>query len=433
MVLIQDLERFDIDFGGSSCYLIVDSKRKSKYYSLTPEKTYSQGGTMFFIAACINLQIHGGRMVGDRRLRDYDEEGEQALENTRAFAVSGFCQNIRLHHLEMMDFMADGISCAQGGGIWRGYDDIYQGIRRSAPGLSKPISADKDYSTISNYFSLSRLYSQPDAMKLAVVRKIASSGAYSVNNNQGYTRLINPFHNLEILTFNENKSTDVPLRTIRTSYLETFFLNPGETGVRIRSSYDEGSGKDGIQHSVTVSELISSHVVIEYCSFADNHRGGISGGSNDVTIRNCNFRKDHQKLNYKGKKIPLYLYGGTNYHINFEDNFAKDLKVYNCSFSRTANTIGKILFGVYTLDFHHNVSDAPVSIYNNVFSDIHDNNFYGEAMRFNKWRLSDYDEGLKKHGFKYLTRIALVHGNTIGKQGSLSKHNRTVAFFFDNR
>ena len=432
LVLVQDFDKYDIDLGGGSYYLILDSKKKSKYYSLTPEKPYAQGGTLFFIAACINLQIHNGNMVGDRALRDYDDGKENALENSWAFDISGYCQNIRLHNLDMSGFMADGICCAQSGRIWRGYDDIYQGIMRVSPGKSKPIPGDLNHTTLTDYFKIN-LYSQKDALKLGVVRKIASRRAYSINNNLGYTRLINPFHNLEILTFDETKSKDIPLRIIESSYLETVFLNPDETGVKIRSAYDEGVTKDGLQHSETISELISSHVMIEYCSFEDNHRGGISGGSNDVTVRYCRFHKNHKSQNYAGRDIPLYLFGGTNYHINFEDNFAKDLKVYSCEFSRSTNTIGKLLFGVYTMDFHHNISDAPVSIYNSVFCDIHENQFAGSPLWFSTWRHSDYDEGLQKHGFKYLTRVALVHGNETGKMESPRKHNRTVAYYYHNR
>ncbi len=431
MVLVQDYEKYDIDLGGGSYYLILDSKKKSKYYVNSPEKPYAQGGTMFFIAACINLQIHNGRMVGDRALRDYDDGAERALENSRAIAVSAYCQNIRLHHLDLRSFMADGINCAQSGLIWLGYDDGYQGIWRKYPGVSKPIN-DLNYSTVSNYFK-TNLYINKSSLQFAVVRKIASCRFFSVNNNLGYTRLINPYHNLEILTFNDKHSTEIPLRVIKTSYLESFRLNPDETGVKVRSAYDEGFSKEGHKHSETISELISSHVVIEDCCFVDNHRGGISGGSNDVTIRNSRFHKSYNTVNYSGKVIPLFLIGGTNYHINFEDSFAKDLKVYCCSFSRTSNSIGKLLFGVYTLDFHHNDSDAPVFIYNNVFSDIHDNVFDGEPLWFSSWRHSDYDEGLQKHGFKYLTRIALVHDNSIKKNSSPVKHNRTIAYYYDNR
>ena len=431
MVLVQDYEKYDIDLGGGSYYLILDSKRKSKYYVNSPEKPYTQGGTMFFIAACINLQVHNGRMVGDRALRDYDDGAERALENSVAFDVSGYCQNIRLHHLEMRDFMADGICCAQSGLIWRGYDDGYQGIWRSYPGISKLIQKDQNYSTISNYFQTNNLYTNNAALQLSIVRKIASYRFFSVNNNLGYTRLINPYHNLEILTFNERQSTENPLRIIRTSYLESIKLDQDETGVKVLTAYNDGFPTEGYEHSETISELISSHVVIENCSFEDNHRGGISGGSNDVTIRNSRFHKNHNTVNYSGKTIPLFLIGGTNYHINFEDNYAKDLKVYGCSFIRTSTTIGKLLFGVYTLDFHHNVSDAPVFIYNNLFSNIHDNHFSFQALWFSSWRLSDYFLSMPL-GFKYLTRVAYVHDNIVGAEYNIQKDNRTLVFLSNN-
>ena len=434
MVLVQDYEKYDIDLGGGSYYLILDSKRKSKYYVNSPEKPYAQGGTMFFIAACINLQIHNGRMVGDRALRDYDDGAERALENSRAFAIAGYCQNIRLHHLDMRGFMADGVSCAQSGGIWRGYDNIYQGIWRAYPPKAFPVDGDKNYSTLTEYFRIN-LYTQKDAMELAVVQKIASKRAFSVNNNLGYTRLVNSSHNIEVLTFNEKISNDIPLRTIRTSYLESFVLMPDETGIKIRSFNDEGATNDGLPRSETISELISSHVVIENCSFEDNHRGGISGGSNDVTIRNSRFHKNYSTVNYSGKTIPLFLIGGTNYHINFEDNFAKDLKVYNCSFSRTSNSIGKLLFGVYSLDFYGNMSDAPVFIYNNICSNIHDNVFSSSAVWLSSWRFSDmndYNGGLQNYGFKYLTRVVFVHDNLVGKVSDPGKHNRTILYQYDN-
>lgn len=431
IVLVQDLDKFDIDLGRASCFLILDSKRKSKYHSISRDKPYDQGGSLFFLAACINLQIHNGILIGDRLLRDYDDEKERSIEKSCGINVSGHCHNIKIHHIEMKCFMADGLICWQSGGFWSSYDGIYKGIRRVSPGKSMLLAGDKDYSTISDYTNID-LYSYPEYSGMGVVKKIAAKRAFSVNNNLGYTRLINTFHNLEVITFNEKRKTK-PLRTIRTSYLETIVLNREETGFQIKSSYDEGAGKEGLQYSVTISELISSGVIIDNCSFTDNHRGGISGGSNDVTIRNCYFRKNKNVKNHSGKTVPLYLFGGTNYHIDFEDSYAKDLKINGCTFSRDSDTIGKILLGVYTVDFHDNVSDAPVCLYNNVFCNIHDNRFSSSPLWLSSWRLSDYDKGLQKHGFKYLTRVVYVHDNQVRSNQSLTKHNRTVVYQSDNR
>ncbi len=431
MVLVQDYDKYDIDLGGGSYYLILDSKKKSKYYALTPEKPYAQGGTMFFVAACINLQIHDGQMIGDRKLRDYDDRVEKNQDKSRAFAVSGYCQNIRFDHLDMRDFMADGITCAQSGGICLGYDEEFWGIRRAYPGVSLPLKNDRDYSTVSDFIKVKSLYRNEDALKLGVVRKIAERRAFSINNNLGYTRLINPYHNMEVLTFNDAASKEQPIRTIKSSYLETIILNSDENVLKVRALYEDGIPSEGYKHSETISELISSHVVIEHCSFVNNHRGGISGGSNDVIIRHCNFRKNHSDNNYSGKSIPLFMLGATNYHINFEDNFAKDLKVYGCSFSRSTDTIGKILMGVYTLDFHDNVSDAPVTLYNSIFCFIHDNAFSSSPLKLASWRLSDYD-GKLKPGLKHIIRIAIVRHNKIKSEPSSYKHNRTVVYSNNN-
>ena len=432
MVLVQDFDKYDIDLGGGSYYLILDSKKKSKYYVNSPEKPYAQGGTMFFIAACINLQVHNGKMIGDRASRDYDNGAETVLENSRAFALSAYCQNIRLHHLEMRDFMADGISSAQSGIFWLGYDTGFQGIGRAYPGVSKPLPGDRNYSTISPYFKISEIYSNPELLKLKVGRKIASTKAVSINNDLGYTRLINTFHNVEIRTFKDSESSQTnPLRIIKSSYLETIFLNKEENGAIVLSSYNDGFPSEGLAHSLTISGVISSHIIIEQCSFENNHRGGISGGANDVTIRNCSFNKDFRSVNYSGKTIPLFQVAGTNYHINFEDNYAKDLSVYNCIFSRNLYSIGKLLFGVYTLDFHNNVSDAPVYIYNNIYSDIHNNIFSSEPIWFSFWRLSDYFLSMPL-AFKYLTRVAYVHDNIIGHKYSSQKENRSIVFMSNN-
>ena len=443
MVLVQDYEKYDIDLGGGSYYLILDSKRKSKYYVNSPEKPYAQGGTMFFIAACINLQIHNGRMVGDRALRDYDDGAERNLENSRAFAIAGYCQNIRLHHIEICDFMADGVVCSQFGN-WipeyesRNYTPKMTWAGKSIPGRyvlrNEKIERDDnnyEHCTITNYLRLTKHYFED----FEVIRKIASKRVFTFNNNLGYTRLINNYHNVEILTFNEKISTEVPLRIIKTSYLGSFSLSTDETGVKIQSWYDEGIKQEGFQHSGTISDVISSNCDIESCFIHDNHRGGISGGCNSVSIRNCRFSKNHTEKNYAGKLIPIFTIGGTNYHINFEDSYSKDLRVYGCSFSRTSESIGKLLFGVYTIDFYNNDSDAPVFIYNSILSHIHHNKFKSAPVWFSSWRLSNKDEynsGLQVIGFKYLTRISLVHDNFIGADFSDGGQNRTILFNFNN-
>lgn len=440
IVLVQDLDKFDISLGGGSYYLILDSKRKSRYYSTSPEKPYVQGGNLFFVAACINTQIHNGHIVGDRELRDYDEGAERNVENTYGILLSSYCQNIRLHHLDIEDFMGDGIGISQFGNWMPDYDSRLYTPKMSWPGkayagkysyIGGRVVKDSDNidnCTISNYLKLTNHY----FTSFEVIRKIASKNRFTFNNNLGYTRLINNYHNVEILTFNENYSTEKPLRIVRTSYLENFELLPDETGVRIQSRYDDGITSNGIQHSGTVSDLISSNCVIEYCSIHDNHRGGISGGSNYVTIRHCSFSKSNATKNYLGKTIPLFLVGATNYHINFEDSYSKGLDIHDCSFQRNNSSIGRLLFGVLTLSFHNNTSDTGVLIYNNLCSNIYGNEFSSFAIGLADWRHSTNNDVLHDYGFLYSARVILVHDNHFKGLGSFKNHYRTFVWHYNN-
>ncbi len=435
LVLVHDLEKFDINLGGGSYSIILDSSKKSKYYKASPETPYSQSARLFFVYSCINLQIHNGKLIGDRKLRDYKESKEVAQEATVGVVLSGYCQNIRLHHLDLSDFMGDGIQTYQHGSTFSSYESTYgnpgtQFIGNSYPGKfivtsSGRIEKDeqnREKCTISNYFDLSKRYKSDQG----VAGKFQEKRAFTVNNNLGYTRIPNIYSNVEVLTFNANKSKDIPLRIIRTSYLETFQLLPEETGVKLQFWYDEGVTEDGFKHTVAVSDAISGHVVVEYCNIHDNHRGGISGGSTHNVFRYCTFKKSDADLNYSGKTIPLFLIGGTNYHIDFEDSFAKDLTISNCSFSRTKNTIGKILLGVFTFEFKNNKSDTNILIYNNLSASIHDNHFSGSGVGYMGWLLSKNVDNQTKLGCKYLNRVTYVHDNKMQIESTANLPFRTM-------
>ena len=204
-------------------------------------------------------------------------------------------------------------------------------------------------------------------------------------------------------------------------------MNPDETGVKLQFRYDEGVGSDGFKHSAAVSDAISENVIIEYCKIHDNHRGGISGGSNNNIIRFCVFEKNNSDVNYRGERIPIFSIGGTNYHINYEDSFAKGLEVYGCTFKSPNQNVGKLLFGVLTLDFHDNISDTGTGIYRNIFSNIHHNIFNNNGLWLSSWSLSKMygKEGL---GVKYLSRVIYYHDNEVAVPTKIAEHNRTIVF-----
>ena len=441
IVLVQDLDKFDIDFGGGSYYLILDSKKKSQHFAVTPEKPYAQGGTMFFVACCINLQLHNGRFVGDRKLRDYDEAPEKSLENSRAFSLSAHCHNVRVHHLELCEFMADGISIGQTGNFYDDYNGVIRGpgfvelgtsrlkhFYRNKVGLILLSQDNCEKYTNAPVIDITSLYK--GALKHPIISTIKELRKYTINNNRGYTRIPNVFSNVEVLTLSEQSSK--PIRLIPVSYLESFTLNDNESKVILQCKYDDMTTEDGVKHNAAVTELISDNVVIENCYIHDNHRGGISGGSNNNIIRNCSFSKSTTDTNYQGKQIPLFLIGGTNYHINYEDSFAKNLIITNCSFKRDIAQIGKLLFGVFTLGFHNNYSDAGVRVYNCICANISDNVFNEQGLWLSPWVITTENIAPKRTGYKYLTRNILYHDNRSSSLAEPKAENRTVLISYSN-
>ena len=432
-VLVQDLEKFDIDLGGGSYYNILDSSRKSKYYKAEGE-AYQQASYMFWLAMCINVTIRNGKLIGDRKLRDYTVNKETAQESTVGIDVSAYCYNIRIRDIAFSDFMADGVSASQTGDLFLTYDSKYADpgtvyVSNALPGrfiyrggrVVQDIK-NEEKCLITNYISLLNRYSKP----FDVVRKLKEAQLFSFNNNRGYTRITNAFLNADILTFNEKISKEQPIRIISSSYLDRFRLNPDETGVKIQFYYDDGVGKEGFKHGAAVSDVITSDCIVERCTFHNNHRGGISGGCNNMIIRYCTFTKNDSDTNFAGKAIPLFTIGGTNYQIDFEDSYAKNLKIHNCSFKRTKNSIGKILLGVLTFEFYNNTSDAGILIYNNIAADIHDNHFSGTGVGYMGWVLSKIVDNQTKLGCKYLTRVTYVHENKMQIESMANLPYRTL-------
>ena len=439
-VLIQDIIKFDIDLGGGSYYNILDSSRKSKYYKAEGE-TYQQASYMFWMAMCINVQVHSGKLVGDRTIRDYTNSKERNQEQTYGIMVSAYCYDVRIHHIDFSCFMGDGVTMNQAGDYFKDYNAPYSPSGVKYVGLAEPMQYSlkegdlkinphsNSYCLVSDYLDFSGWY----PTYFSIGKKLKELKLFSVNNNRGYTRIPNMYLNVDILTFNKKISTERPIRMIKSSYLDYFQLNNNETGIKFQFYYDEGVGKEGFKHNMAISDLITSDCIIEYCEIHDNHRGGISGGCNNTVIRNCKFSKNDKEINYQGHIIPLFLVGGTNYHIDYEDSYGKNLTIRKNTFDRAGNkNIGKILLGVLSFSFSDNRTDAGVYIYNNLTSDIQDNIFTSGSFGFSNWILSTDAKKQNDYGCKYLCRTVLFRNNSIETFKEFSPGIRTIYFLEGN-
>ena len=440
-VLVQDLVKFDIDLGGGSYYNILDSSVKSKYYK-AEGASFEQRCYMFWLSCCVNVQIHNGMLVGDRALRDYADPKERNQEHTYGIVVSGYCHNIRLHHLDLSGFMGDGIIMHQAGDFFKDYNAPYSSVGVKYVGEAYPgrfvdvggrivnDSRNDQKCTVSDYIDYSGWY--PDNMD--VPRKLREMKVFSVNNNRGYTRIPNIYLNVDVLTFNKNISTERPLRIIPSSYLERFQLMDNETGVRFQFYHEDGVGSRGVKHNMSISDVINSDCVIEYCHIHDNHRGGVSGGCNRTIIRHNKFEKNDRAKNRGNKTIPLFQVGGTNYHIDYEDSYGKDLEICHNTFDRNGNkSIGKILLGVLTFSFHDNVTDCGPATYNNLAGIIYDNRISSTGFEFASWILSSNDSEKRDFGCQYLTRTTLFKDNSVKSVSNQDGGHRTISIIDNSR
>lgn len=430
-VLVQDLVKFDIDLGGGSYYNILDSSVKSKYYKGTGE-SFEQRSFMFWIARCINLSIHNGVFIGDRVLRDFTHAKEVNFDQTYGIVVGSYAYNIRMHHLDMSSFMGDGIAMLQTGE----YFDSYEGTKITPSHNSVSVSIPEKQS-LSGKSIINESRSVTEIMKLSkqtqdpFINAIKSQKIYYINNNRGYTRIPNIYLNVDILTFREGKY-DVPNRVLKTSYLNSFKLNDDESAFKVRFHYDEGVGRDGFKHNVTITGPIPENCIVENCRIHDNHRGGITGGNNNTIIRDSWFSKNLTETNYRNKTIPVFTMGATNYHIDYEDCFGEGLEIYNCVFKSPKELVGRLLFGVLTLDFHDNKSDNPVIVYNNLFSNIHHNTFTTTGLGLSGWFLTNNVRYQNELGCKYLTRVIYFHDNRVGSNDAPSSQYRTLVIEDNN-
>ena len=431
-VLIQDLEKFDIDLGGGSYYNILDSSRMSKYYKDGTE-AFNQQSYMFWFSCCANITIRNGVLVGDRRIRDYSNTSEKKQEGTYGIALSAYCYSFRIIDIDVSGFMGDGITMSQTGNYFNSYDEPAKSPSHTFDNdvLVKPSSFTsyngKD-AVVTDYIDLSRLYAASEFHVLA--DKLKKRGLYTINNNRGYTSVPNIYLNLEVTTY--KAKSGVAVRKINSSYLESIRLEPNEKYIRLSFFYDKKT-QDSYSHSVWITDQVSSDVIIRNCKVHDNHRGGISGGMNNTLITNCSFSKNSSETNINGVTIPIYSVGATNYHIDYEGSFCKALFISNNRFQSDDKMVGRLFFRVLTLDFYDNYLDSSLGVYNNIFADIHNNELYNGGLWLSAWLLSNKQENRELYGCKYLSRIITFHDNTVRGEYPQWNDYRTFVYAFSNK
>lgn len=488
LIHICNLTNFDINFNGSELYFLIDTTELSPYAEEDREPI-DQHMIMMEVDLCQNLTIRNAVLIGDRELRTYENIGggfehENQQQGSYGLSIGGCSRDITVLNIETYNFMGDGITSGQGRWYaisltqktntfnWR------RNIGKRTAGVGYRVINNEiihDYSrwvTLSDFVSLDGAYTKD--MDYTVRKKLGEERIFVINNNLGYTRLINCyFPRITVLCYDDN--SDEPLRVFDTAYLEPFKLFKNETRIRVQFNYEaftapewdetkqyaaqefalyngkiyrkkaggtstvgqfiENEWYDGdniieggvseIESDCVIEEALSDNLRFENCYIHDNQRGGYSGGGINVSFYKCRFQKT---WNYDNRESgPISYRESTYYHIDFEDNYGSKFLADSCTF------IGaKMLLGVYSYEIRNcYIRDYGVITYNCYYGSIHDNIFMDSIASTTTWyRDRDYDE---PGGKNLVKRVVHVYANRFeGNVAVRDGYSNTYFMVHDN-
>ena len=228
-IFVRNIIDFDINLGGAKLYLLKDSNKQSPYSEITLDDPFAERGVVIMMQMVKNVQIHDGEIIGDRFLRNYTNIKESQFDKTNGIMQEGFCYNTKLYNLSIRNFMGDAIALWIGGNflIYEDYNTlktIGQNIKISSrkyvetrflSGVKNEVTSYRNNvgCTITDYIDLKNFYNNITVNEnYKILEYFKKNRLYSFIS-QGTT--INAYWTkIDILTFNEAVSTEIPIRVI---------------------------------------------------------------------------------------------------------------------------------------------------------------------------------------------------------------------------
>ena len=398
---IYNLSYFDIDFGGSTFCLLLDSAKLSQYYhkAQTNDPTFNQQNYLFSVSNSEHVTIHSGHFIGDRVVRKWLQSGttyEVAQEQTYGIHIGGFCRFVTIKDMELDSFMGDGV-------MWNepyndGVSNYY--FRNAITGPTSPVSkayrgkltyknqititednVNAENCTITDYIDLSTLYQRPQT---GMYKKFKEERVYFLSGSQlinPWNRFSNIYPTVEVITYNSS-DRNTPIRIVEVEYLSNFKLLPNEDLVRLQFYYDddaafvEEGGKSFVKKQVSISEANGYNITIDNCYIHNCHRGGYTGDGYHLTINNCLFERDQVEPYDKTGAYSYYggkpgILSSTRYFIDLEDFASRDTVLINNRFRNNggnamASTGSVVLPGCARIIVANNIFECSSLIIGNV-------------------------------------------------------------------
>ena len=347
-----------LDMNGSTFEVMYDSVNKNPY-DKSPATTpaWKLSGDLISIFNAPNAHVKNGVIIGDIPNRSFSDGGsgfnsERGMEQTYGIKIDAGSHGATVENLNVSMFMGDGIVIGAYGAVKN------RNIITGDQSKSKPGYMDENgviVKTPGAYISDKYPLIQGEHKEI----QMRSGG--------GYTRIV-PIKNntFEYIFFNG----ETIISRKKAIYLQTVTVPHNTTHLRIQFT-NEKEGLAALNNNFAITKPQIHNVKIEDCVIHNNHRGGISGGADFTTVRNC-------KIYHNGEDssigVPIFP-DSTRYQINFEDSYSNKLIIENNLFF---SGFHGVLAGVHHLhasgNLFYNVNG--IIVYNNANSVITGNEFY---------------------------------------------------------
>lgn len=312
MIWILNISDMDIDMGGSTFHLMVDSTEHSSYYRAN-SSAYKYHGCVIGIGQSNNITIRNGYFRGDWYTRNIEAafgtaETEQESCVGINIGICPFTYNISLINLDGSGFSADFIIMYSDNTYWKSapywdrvddtnqpdamivrYSEGIKGVMNYGYGFTDGDSAvTKTTNTSTNRYGISGFHHVGDwntrltRTGYDYARKELNKKDFSIRSAGGNYRLGNCYNpQIEILTY-ASIPDDVetpPLRVIKTGYYQDFHLYENEEYIRVQFIHEDGLNT-GYYRSTGLSTLEDAAAYFRATpTQADANGGDDAGGT----------------------------------------------------------------------------------------------------------------------------------------------------------
>ncbi|WNH10054.1 right-handed parallel beta-helix repeat-containing protein [Thalassobellus suaedae] len=367
-MLLTGLKDFNINFNGSTFFLIYDSNNKSTY-DTSADAAHLLPYQGIRIEKSTNLSITNLEMRGDNYMRSWIT-GEDGDIGCYGIVLSKGTVGIKIENYIGHGFRCEPLAINAGG-------TGYKSLTWTSGGID-PSTGDEIVET--------------GSFRTQLVEAITTTGTYELINNSvtligsGYVRELKFKNSIFQIAYYDASSVFIMSETSAQNKLNHLPVNCKYVRYTV---FDETEVTPDYSSIIMTSGTPRS-LEVNNSQFFYNMRGGIAGCANNTIIRNSVFHNIGQVIE---DKLGWMAYNDTTtFGINVEDGMSDFLRIEGCRFENVDHAF--LTPACQTIIFKNNISEGNTysSVINTVkYAEVSGNIFYGNNYTDGLSVLSDSD------------------------------------------